>query len=98
MTASPGWNIPGLPSTVAPGWSTGVDRGAPVVVTWGDVVLRTVFPPSPEYDHVALIEPNQLKGWFDAAPDDTSDLDHWTGDGSVPGLLRRKGRTIEIGG
>src|SRR5699024_6701707 len=49
-------------------------------------------------NYVAFIEPYQLKGWFDSAPDDTSDVDHWTGDGSIHGMLRRKGRTIEIGG
>lgn len=98
MSLSPGWNLPGFPLTVAPGWVSGAADSAPVVVTWGDQVLRTEIPSSPETEYVALIEPYQLKGWWDSAPDDTSDMQHWTGDGSVHGLLRRRGRTIEVRG
>lgn len=98
MSFSPGWSLPGFPLTVAPGWVSGNVDTSSVVVTWGDQVLRTQIPPSPESGYVALIEPYRLQGWWDAAPNGTSDIDHWTGDGSIPGLLRRRGRTVEING
>ncbi len=71
---------------------------SPVSIRWGSAILATSADHPATEAFTAIVEPYKLKGWWDAAPDDTRVIDHWTGDGSTYGILRRKGRTVEIGG
>lgn len=41
---------------------------------------------------------DRLSGWWEGAPDQTDAQDHWSGDGTVAGLVRTGARVVELRG
>ncbi len=90
-TDSLGWHQHLAPSTDSPGFADS-DR----IDLWLGGIHCQPDPwriPAPgEY----FIYIDELEGWDDYAPDETSRQQHWSGDGTVPGMPRRGARSIKL--
>lgn len=99
MTA--GWIPQGPGAPTSAGWAPSALAPAErqdlnITATLDRLAFQGRHTPVPPRGWVFHIE--SLSGWWDAAPDKTETIDHWSGDGVVS-LLRRTGaRLIEVKG
>lgn len=63
-----------------------------VTCTYAGLALATDPDPSTPY----IVE--SIQGWHDGAPDATTEIEHWSGDGTVSLWERLGARTVEVSG
>src|SRR5699024_8751896 len=61
--------------------------------SWAGLELETGYPPIGK-SWVAILE--EISGWWGTAPDNTSTVNHPTGDGTIPLLPRLNSRSIGL--